>query len=156
MAAIKRYNWANMGTSPHEVLARISRFKLGAGDLPEGIDWAMTPQGARFWARAFAKGDRRAELALARMRRQAEADAGEPAMGYDLSRLGDPETIARALRFIPNWVGSAPPFVLWANTPQGAAFWWAFFRKPVAVRDQSVVLDFTAAISRQIKERKDA
>jgi hypothetical protein len=141
MAAPKRYNWTAMGTTPEAVLAIAPHLRFGNGrDMPESIDWAMTPQGARFWYLAFLKGDKRAELALARMVAQAKWDTRTvvppyvPPL-YELEKLAPSPRHILSCESVCDFIPTPPMAVIWAATPQGPAFWYEFFATAKAVRD---------------------
>ena len=68
----KLFNFQAMKTTPETLLRANLRF--GSGGMPEGIDWAATPHGERFWFRAFVLGKGQGKRAIARLLKQASDD----------------------------------------------------------------------------------
>lgn len=152
MPAVRRYSWVKMDTSPLEVLRALGGWRLGSGGLPpEEVNWAMTPQGARFWFKAFATGDKRAEAALARMGRQAQADLDGPAdapPAYDIARCGEVTTILLFADWMRTAQGPAYAGIRWECTPQGGQFWREYFAQSPSTRDPRPLEGFIAAARR--------
>lgn len=151
MARAKRYNWTLMGTSPARVLELAQYWRFGLGqELPEEVDWTQTPQGARFWYLAFLKGDKRAEAALGRMIRQAGEDkagvstrapviAAYIPPAYDIAKLAISPAHILAHQDTMYFCRKPPMGVHWVLTPQGPAFWYAYFASDPATRDRRVI-----------------
>lgn len=158
MGSPRRFNWAGMGVSPAQVLEMAPAFRLGLGAaLPEGLDWAMTPQGARFWYFAFLRGDKRAEAALGRMLRQAEGDLRPLKHFPPPYRIEDivpsPAHLLRIAGELRRYSGPLPPGPVWSATPQGADFWAEYFSLPVSGRDAAILDGLLSAAER--KERME-
>lgn len=160
MGSKRVYNWALMDTSPMEIVLAQPNWRFGAGELPpENVNWALTPQGARFWFKAFMTGDKRAALAVDRMLRQAQRDLSGPRTPpgrlayvppvYDIARMApSAEHILRLLPHIAHIVGKPPMGIQWAATPQGPAYWYSFWA--AKERDPKVLKGLEAAAKRAL------
>lgn len=68
----KLFNFRAMGTSAKALM--LMDLRHGRGSLPEGVNWAATPHGEKFWEKAFVYGKGQGKRAITRLLRQASDD----------------------------------------------------------------------------------
>lgn len=151
MPTVKRYNWLAMGTSAEEIYSRSGEIRLGSREMPSWINWNATPQGGNFWAKGFMRTNLNAERALERMLAQVQRELTETMEWRYTIRDLAPSPL-HILAVLPQLVKMqmAEPYsgIHWHKTPQGYAFWKAYFATPVDKRDENILATLFRAAKR--------